>query len=587
MTVSTAASRCLAGAVAVAFILGAALPAAAQSGPVQLLKKRQPDRAVPAAQEPAATDPGTRAPSGVTVRRLGLVSPESVGVLGRDQGGIGSGMWADLERPRIVALLKALPENLSSPALRDLQRRLLLTTATVPSGDGGPSILEIRAAKLAALGDMDSVQQLIAAAPERDGNEPLDRLLVEAALVSSEPQSACINADLYATSYASEFWQRLDVYCRIRQQDRNGAMLGLDLLREKTGLSAFLRTAEAALAGANQPSYEETSYDILDIATMILGGYGPPADAVHGLPAAALGALALADTVPTDIRLVAAERGVAASTVSTDTLRAIYSFVGFSTAEMSDPVASAARLDRPRARALLFQASQRQGLDAARAELMRAALATAIDPWQYLVVARAFQPVVAAIAPTPVLNWFAPYAVAGLLTAGDVRNAEGWVRLMEANAPVSDEAARLARELRPLIWIATKPVPAPREIASLFPDDGAGADLSIRARLLPLLDASGVPTPGESWNPLLTWTETEPAEVAPQHLAAAIRRAAENRRVAETVVLALRLLADHGPSGSPGQSVVLAVDALVSTGLADDARAIALEAAIAGIGSES
>ncbi|MEQ9326193.1 MAG: hypothetical protein RJQ21_02735, partial [Rhodospirillales bacterium] len=243
--------------------------------------------------------------------------------------------------------------------------------------------------------------------------------------------------------------------------------------------------------------------------------------------------------------------------------------------------------DRPRARALLFQASQRQGLDTARAELMRAALATAIDPWQYLVVARAFQPVVAAIAPTPSLNWFAPYAVAGLLTAGDARSAESWVRLMEANAPVSDEAAKLARELRPLIWIATKPVPAPTEIASLFPDDGAGADLSIRARLLPLLDASGVPTPGESWNPLLTWTETEPAEVAPQHLAAAIRRAAENRRVAEAVVLALRLLADHGPGGSPGQSVVLAVDALASTGLADDARAIALEAAIAGIGSES
>ncbi|MEQ9327572.1 MAG: hypothetical protein RJQ21_09775, partial [Rhodospirillales bacterium] len=330
MTVSTAASRCLAAAIGIAFVLGAALPAAAQSGPVQLLKKRQPDRAVPASPEPASTEPGSRAPSGVTVRRLGTVSPDSVGVLGRDQGGLGSGMWADLERPRIVALLKALPENLASPALRDLQRRLLLTTATVPGGDGGPSILEIRAAKLAALGDMDSVQQLVAAAPDRDGNELLDRLVAEAALVSADPLGACANADLFVSSYASEFWQRLDIYCRIRQQDRNGAMLGLDLLREKTGQSTFLRAAEASLAGAGQPSFQEPGFDILDVAMLIFGGYGLPADTVPTLPAAALGALALADTVPTDIRLVAAERGVAAGTVSADTLQTIYGFAGFS-----------------------------------------------------------------------------------------------------------------------------------------------------------------------------------------------------------------------------------------------------------------
>lgn len=586
MTVSTAIKRSLLAALTASLLGMFHVPAHAQSGPVQLLKKRQPDRATPPGPAVEQPQPGSRAPSGVTVRRLGVVSAESVGVLTSGQGGLGSGMWGNLDRSRVAALLEALPDQLASPALRDLQQRLLLTAATIPSGEGR-SILELRALKLAALGDLESVERLVGSAPDRQGNEVLDRLMAEAALMSSDPMTACASAGYVNQQYNTGFWQRLDIYCRIRQQDRNGAMLGLDLLRESSGTAPFLLAAEATLAAASQPSIQADGLDVLDVAMLIAGGYGPPPEAIETIPTSTLLSLAFADTVPTEIRLLAAERGVAAGVVEADTLRSIYQFVGFGTAQISDPIAAAETLAPGQARALLYQASQSQSFDAAQAELMRAALATAGTAWQYLVVAHAFQPVVSSISPNPSLNWFAPFAVAGLLTAGDYSSAERWVAMMEANAPVSDEAARLAHDLRPLIWVAQSPVPTLPQIASVFPGTDAGADLSVRARLLPLMAAVDIETPGESWTPLLSWTAPQAVEIAPEHLIAGLRRASNENRTAETAVLALRLLGAAGPGGSARQAVVVAVEALNRVGLEMDARAIALESAIAGIGSGS
>ena len=76
-------------------------------------------------------------------------------------------------------------------------------------------------------------------------------------------------------------------------------------------------------------------------------------------------------------------------------------------------------------------------------------------------------------------------------------------------------------------------------------------------------------------------------EIAPEHLIAGLRRASNENRTAETAVLALRLLGAAGPGGSARQAVVVAVEALNRVGLEMDARAIALESAIAGIGSGS
>jgi hypothetical protein len=94
-----------------------------------------------------------------------------------------------------------------------------------------------------------------------------------------------------------------------------------------------------------------------------------------------------------------------------------------------------------------------------------------------------------------------------------------------------------------------------------------------------------VETPGESWTPLLDWMMGETVEIAPPHIVAALRRAARDGHVAEVAVLALKLLGEHGPAGSSGQAVVVAAEALASVGLEQDARAIALEAAVAGIGA--
>src|SRR3546814_15001481 len=75
-------------------------------------------------------------------------------------------MWQGTDQTQAARAIGSLPDAARSFALRDLQHRLLLTTAQVPAGTAGtPSLLGLRIAQLYRLGDVSDALQLATPSP--------------------------------------------------------------------------------------------------------------------------------------------------------------------------------------------------------------------------------------------------------------------------------------------------------------------------------------------------------------------------------------------------------------------------------------
>ena len=104
------------------------------------------------------------------VGNLGDVTPDYAGTLEEGAGGFPMDMWKDTDRALVERLLPRLPPALTSPAMRDLERRLLLTNAEAPTGKGtGVNLFAARADRLASLGLSRDAAALLAMMPWSDG----------------------------------------------------------------------------------------------------------------------------------------------------------------------------------------------------------------------------------------------------------------------------------------------------------------------------------------------------------------------------------------------------------------------------------
>src|SRR3546814_2400368 len=94
------------------------------------------------------------------IQPLQAPDPSSAGLLDDANGGLGTDMWQNTSRRQADQALSMLPAPVPMPALRDLQRRLLLTIAEVPVGEAGtPSLLGLRIEQLYELGPVDAARQ--------------------------------------------------------------------------------------------------------------------------------------------------------------------------------------------------------------------------------------------------------------------------------------------------------------------------------------------------------------------------------------------------------------------------------------------
>lgn len=533
-------------------------------------------------EEPAVPD--------IEVGELAIVAPDSGGMLEESMGGLGIDMWADTPRSTIVRLLPQLPARHASPALHDLARRLLLSTAVVPTAqpeDPQASVMGLRVERLEAMGLVGAVVDMIALAPNRDSDPYLLRAAIDNRLLLGDHAEACEAAAGGRAVLPRLYWEQVTVFCQAMSGEAAAATLGANVLAESGELDdpAFFALAQALAGGVAVKLDKLDRPTPLHLAMATAAKVQLPSSILETDSPLILRALADNPAATPRVRLEAAERAALAGAIGPQLLAERYAALEFAPDELANAISRADGKRSATERALLYQAAQRQDVPAARAAAVRKALQVGAADGMYLLTARVYRPLLEAFEPGPDLAWFGGDAARALYVLGRPDLGDLWAETARRLGTEADER-RAVNLLWPMARLADE-VPGWREaeherwIVAL--KESAGQEWTWRAGFAyDLLESFGEPVPDEHWSALMGAPSRATARVADPAYLRAFRLAAANDRRAEAALLAILLLGPSGVDGAAPDLVSEVIEGLTLVGLSSDARRLAIEAALAG-----
>ena len=567
------------------------------SSPVRLVppgddKKPAPQPTPETDPEPPAADAPAALPDGdaVTATALSVLDTASVGLIGSEEGGLGIALWRGSKRPLIEKLLARLPARTRSAAARSLAIRLLSTRAKAPQGESeGPDLLTSRVSRLVELGAVDAASRLANQVSADQTGETLARNAVEALFLQNDNAGACQRVRDFARRSLDAYWQRAFAFCLLLSGEGARADMIVDILAERGEASAqlfseLIETLNGGEAAVVESLPEPTG---LDLAMMRAANIRLPADVLISDRPGVLRSVATSPNAELDLRLEAGERALVYGAMDADRLNELYAAVPLEDDALADPATAAEASWGPRGRALLLRGAAAAESPEAKARMLRHAFELARENGGYGVMAGASAPVLASIQPDATLDWFAHDAVSASLAAGHLEQARSWLGLADGAA----EAGTLAREATARLW-------AIGLLAS--PQAGSGVDRSALAAwrqsahaddidagrraevvALTLLEALGVAAGPGRWAELLA--EGPPPRASAPGIAwtRALEGASTAERVGETILIALLGLAGANGDMSGAAAMRMVIESLRRVGLDSEARALALETAVA------
>jgi hypothetical protein len=578
---------------------------------------------------PEATPPAAGSASDPTLRRvisrpgandapiemgtLGAPDTSKVGLIGQAEGGLSPGMWEGTAVSAAATLLASEPRASRSPALQGLARRLLLSEARPPQGElpDGQSFLGLRLARLLALGDFDSVQQLsnpVAPGARSDGEM---RVRTEAFLLAGDEGSACGLAQRMRRAVSDPYWAKLGAFCDVRAGNVPSAELAVGLLRSQGyddptfyALYDWLvippqsdkpahdkpapskkgkKTAKNAKAPKPEPPRVPPKGDgsVLSFAMLRAAKLPLGEDSVSIGRSAALHALAEESAGGTpEQRLAKATEAASLGAFPLMQLRTLYGAVNGSPEALADPVGIGGGLPAGSALALCVQAVEGAGAAGDRIHLARACYQAASARSQGALFASLAVPALRKLTPDPALAPEIPGLVEVLLAAGDAELGYSWFGLVDERQDAKDADPRQLDHLSNLLRIAQ---PSERllwtpQIIKRQLDRAAlqgSAALAQRGFELRILEALGYQLPPDVAAAL------PPAPPVMGVALPAFQDAVAGHRTAEAILIAFQVLGSEGPAAAPQGAILALVRGFTQLGLEQDARAIGLEAALA------
>ena len=149
-------------------------PASSEEPSAEPVKPPETGTPPAAAREAEPPDGGS-----VTATALEVLDTASVGLIDKDEGGLGVTLWRGSKRSLIEKLLARLPAKSRSASARKLAIRLLSTRAQAPHGESnGPDMLTSRVARLVELGAAEAASRLANQVPLDRAGETLSRSAV-------------------------------------------------------------------------------------------------------------------------------------------------------------------------------------------------------------------------------------------------------------------------------------------------------------------------------------------------------------------------------------------------------------------------
>jgi len=525
--------------------------------------------------------------TGIQVDALQSIDVDTVGVLNEAQGGFGAAMWNGTSRALVDSLLPRLPVSTTSPTMRDLMRRMLLSTAAVPKGKSkGQSLVRTRIELLAAMGNLRAVNDLLEATPARHQDEALMRIEADMRFLANDNARACALAAGQFQADPNPYWHKAFIFCQALAGETEKAALGVGLLSEEGEKDdPFFIMVDGLTSGGKVAIESLSDPSPLHLAIARAAKAQLPADVISSNRPAVLRTIAISPNAPIELRLEAAERAEAAGALTVDALRQLYTSASFSEEALANPLSRAEAETGPLSRALLYRTSLAQTVPMAQAEAVARALSLGREGGRYTSTVRVFVPVLQLIRPSDELMWFAPQAIRALLASGRHELAGQWFEMLRASAISDENSVTMLSALMPVASLSGSSDSNDWTTEKLTDwwDQAKGDSAGSRraAILYSLFESIGEPVPTALWDQLLTDAERTTVALPHPALWYRLQAAAQSGRRGETILLSLLALGEGGPGQADPVILRQVLTGLRAIGLVDEARALAVEAAVA------
>jgi len=521
----------------------------------------------------------------IQVDALSAIDADTAGTLTLENGGYGADMWSGADRTLAEWLLSQLPAGTNSPAQRTMMRRLLLSVAVPPVGESSQSLIGLRVEKLAEMGDLEGVSNLLQVTPGRHDNEVLARVEADSLFLSNNLAGACALVSAKVDQSEEPYWQKSLYFCQALAGQHDKARMGADLMREMGLIDPVFFELLAALANGDKPEIKSlASPKPLHLAMIRAAKALLPTDASWSTSPGVLRTIAVNPTLSPEARIDAAEQAEGVGALKTETLRQIYAGVAFSKEDLSGALSKADAERGPMGRALLYRSATVQKIPVAKAEVIQKALVLAREGGRYASGVRVYLPILKTLKPSADLLWFARDVIRAFLSAGEIEAAGDWFKIVKAGALFNEDVKATHDALMPLVWLAGHPEAdswgheGVQEWWAKRRDSIEERDRSVL--LFSLFDVFGASVEPQVWRDLLKGPQKSSGVVQSPPLWFAIDDAASNIRVGEAVAYAAIGLGSGGPASAEPMFLRHILNALVKVGRAEEARALALEAAV-------
>jgi hypothetical protein len=533
----------------------------------------------------AQTDRSGETPRRDTVREQNLSPPagQALGVLDPDRGGLGLDMWRGSSAATVAALLGRLPAATRSRVLHGLARRLLLTAATPPAGgtatDGksAADLLTLRFERLYAMAALDGLAALSHVTAKRPGAAARIRPVIDGLLLEGRTEPACTAVEAHLGAAVTPFLERAAVVCHARAGRNERAAMALALLRD-TGHKvdpAFAALVDAAAGRAPAPA-RLAQPTALQVALLSAGRFALPELPLDRMAPPLLRGVVLSGKPPRARRIAAAERLAADHALPDGVLAALYAGADVPAAKVAGARDIRLRDYGREARIRLYQAAALETDPAQRMLTLAAWWRLAVAAGDEPLTARLTAPLLKNIKPGRRWQDYAAHIARVYFWTGRLRRGVDWYGVLKA-APFRnpDDFYRLTA------MASLAAVPDEEDLRGWRDYQrrwGSARAAARAARFYALLDGLG-----EAPAALADWRDRavapQPAGPAVDDWRAVEAAAADGRR-GETVLRILVALGRTGLAKASPAALTTAVRALRRVGLARDARALAVEAAL-------
>jgi hypothetical protein len=482
-------------------------------------------------------------------------------------------LWRGLDAAGAAKWLTGPNPAPRSPALHQLWRRLLLSTAPPPAGQdaakAGDELLQMRLQALYRAGLLADIAEVLGKGGSADPTTRLWRARVDIYLGAREKgcQALAGPVEPHLPQPLRAEKQLLLGYCAAVAGDTAAAALSASLAREEGSTADLALSVLGTLDGgvAQRPPLPD-GLSLLDYRFLELQGPIESAHVLKKAEPALLVALAQSSALDVKVQVAAAEAALRLNAITPEAVAAVYrrlpeTAVRAAGDSFTDPVLQ---------RAQLFRAVEGAQTAERRVRLVRSLLGEARRAGLRLQTASMLAPLFAQLWPSADTATLAEPVVETALAGRDLDLARRW----------AESSASLQHWLA-LIDLADPQSRQVRQSGLAYLDDLAARGRLGAAqlhRVVTVLDALDITVPLRLWEAAGRIAQPSGGHLPETGVLGELAQASQQKEAGRTILLVIRALGPDGPEGANPLALGDSIRALKRTGLDADARRLAAEA---------